>query len=106
MVWYPPFEVANFRANGPISDFAWDRQDAQAGPATQFQISSGNFGTSGFSLASGSCLEDSVNANDYSDARPAPVLGNGYWYLVRATNSCGVGTLGTTQRDNLIAPCP
>ena len=106
-VWNPPFEVANFRPNNPqISDFAWDSQDVQAGPATKFQVSSGNFAQNGFSLAAGSCLEDSVSANAYTDARPSPVLDNGYWYLVRATNNCGVGTLGTTQRDNLVAPCP
>jgi len=89
------------------ADFVWDRQDVQAGPATQFDLSSGSLGAqSGFSLASGSCLASSVPGNSYSDSRPAPALGSGYWYLIRATNSCGVGTLGTAQRDNQIAPCP
>ena len=44
--------------------------------------------------SSESCLADDVSGNTASDeAEPAP--GEGFWYLVRAGNACGVGSYGS-----------
>jgi hypothetical protein len=106
-VWGVPFEVTNLQVgpgNSPI--MTWDSQNAQAGPGTVFDLSSGTLSdlrSSGFS--SSTCLQGG-GGNSFTDTRPDPVVGGGYWYLTRATNACGVGTFGSSARDSGITACP
>ena len=56
------------------------------------------------------CVASAVWWTDWIDeAEPEP--GEGYWYLVREANECGVGSYGTDSRGSLrtgdeIASCP
>ncbi|MCI0568617.1 MAG: hypothetical protein L0Z52_10620, partial [Acidobacteria bacterium] len=106
-VWLEPFEVTNLNVDpGNPANLFWDSQDALAGPATHFDLVSGTLSElpgSGFS--SSTCLQGGLG-NSYTDARPDPVIGEGYWYLARAVNPCGVGTFGSSARDSSIPPCP
>jgi len=54
------------------------------------------------------CAASLVNASPWQDPRPAPPPGEGWYYLIRATNACGAGTLGSTARDAVGAgdACP
>jgi hypothetical protein len=58
-------------------------------------LSTGNFGAA-------TCLVSGRDDGPYDDTRPDPVAGEGYYYLVRAVNSCGIGTYG----DSSLVPDP
>jgi hypothetical protein len=45
------------------------------------------------------CAAASVSASPWQDTRPAPPVNEIWFYLMRAVNACGVGTLGSTARD-------
>ncbi len=45
------------------------------------------------------CAASSVTSSPWQDPRPAPPAGEAWYYLVRAVNGCGAGTLGTSARD-------
>src|SRR6185436_12803350 len=45
------------------------------------------------------CAASSVTSSPWQDPRPAPPAGQAWYYLVRAANACGAGTLGTPARD-------
>jgi len=107
MVWIPPVEVTNlFLSAASPTDLSWDSQGVLVGPETTYDLVSGPFSTTpGLDLSSGTCLQAS-GGTGYSDIRPDPSEENGFWYLARARNSCGLGTYGTSQRDSTIPPCP
>jgi hypothetical protein len=49
-----------------------------------------------------------VSSPGFTDARPDPNPGYGYWFLVRARNSCGSGSYGLdwqgSERSELSCP--
>ena len=106
-VWLGPFEVTNLSVNpGSSTSVTWDDQNVSAGPGTTFKLASGRTADlQGPGFSRSECLL-SAGGNAYTDARPDPLIGEGYWYLARAENSCGIGTFGNSQRDNGIAACP
>jgi hypothetical protein len=56
-----------------------------------------------------SCLAGGQAQPSWDDARPAPPLGDGFYYLVRARNACGAGAYGTASSgaERLpVLPCP
>jgi N-acetylneuraminic acid mutarotase len=111
-VWTGPAEVANLAAApGTPTVLSWNSQSGSAGPETTYDLVGGMLtsppGFLDISLAS--CLQ-SGGPNSFSDTRPNPGTGAGFWYLARGSNSCGVGTYGTgsfgLDRDLSIPPCP
>ena len=61
------------------------------------------------------CLRNNNSSSAWMDFREAPPAGDGYYYLVRAQNSCGAATYGESgkipdPRDRLddpaLSPCP
>ncbi len=107
LVWHPPVEVQNLTTTtaSPAS-LAWDGQGMLAGPETLYDLVSGSLSSpGGLDFSSRTCLQ-SATATSYSDNRLNPPVGTGFWYLVRARNSCGIGTYGSPQRDSAIPPCP
>jgi hypothetical protein len=107
LVWSAPSEVANLSVEmAGTTQITWDSQSALAGPGTVYDLISGAFpGDSGFSLLQGACAQ-SGGETTYTPASPDPVTGTGTWYLVRARNTCGVGTYGSSERDALPSNCP
>lgn len=107
LVWHPPVEVQNLTiTTASPASLAWDGQGILAGPETLYDLVSGSLSPSGgLDFSSRTCLQ-SATATSYSDNRPSPPVGASFWYLVRARNSCGIGTYGSPQRDSAIPPCP
>ena len=104
LVWAPPVEVTGLEFSSS-SDLSWTGQAALTGPETTFDTASGYFSAAhGFSLAPSACLQAGGGVG-YSDTRPDPAVGEGFWYLVRARNSCATGTYGTEPRDASIVSC-
>ena len=107
LVWSVPIEVTNLTVStaGP-THLSWDGQNSLVGPETTYDLVSGPLlSEGGFSFLPGACLETGLGST-YSDIRPDPAPEEGFWYLVRGTNSCGAGTFGSTERDAAISPCP
>ncbi len=55
------------------------------------------------------CLADDRPTADWTDPRPDPAAGDGYYYLVRAQNPCGSGPLGDASDGTPRTPagiCP
>jgi hypothetical protein len=52
-------------------------------------------GTLATGIASATCIAHDHPGNAVSISSDNPGIGQGYFYLVRGTNPCGVGTLGT-----------
>ncbi len=80
-----PGEVSHVVASTGSPLLAWDDQSGSVGPGVVYEIAGG---TAGGLLSSGlgpstACL-DAVTATSWDDPRPAPPLGEAYYYLVRA----------------------
>lgn len=86
------------RAGGSSALLSWDDLRPLAGPVLVSDIASGELGElrSDRSLARGTCLASDLAAISFEDARTAPSGGDGYWYLVRARNTCGAGGWGAS----------
>jgi uncharacterized repeat protein (TIGR01451 family) len=107
-VWSAPLEVSGVvLAAGSITEISWSDQAASAGPGTSYDRVAGmlRLPSGGMDFGSGVCF-GAASSSPWSDAQPAPGVGAGYWYLVRARNSCGVGTYGSPERDASISACP
>jgi len=82
----------------------WLSQASTAGPGTTYDIASGSLmqlrATGGFGGAV--CLASGLKDSTYRDTRQAPPPEDGYYELVRARNSCGIGSWG----DSSIVPDP
>jgi hypothetical protein len=83
---------------------AWNSQAQTAGSATVHDVAGGTLGSlrasAGFDGAS--CLAGGIADGVFDDLGPAPVDGDGNWYLARARNTCGTGTFGPST----LAVCP
>ncbi|HKQ61057.1 MAG TPA: PQQ-dependent sugar dehydrogenase [Candidatus Polarisedimenticolaceae bacterium] len=92
----PPREVPRIRPSGrsPLT-LGWNPQRATAGSGTAFSVASGRLSdlrASGFGAA---CrLGADGTAPERIDNRADPASGDGYYYLVRAANSCGTASYG------------
>jgi len=102
----PPGEIAAVRVDGHSpSTLSWNDPGGAA-----FDVASSTLAdlrTAGTTGAT--CLANDVATAGYSDTRPNPTAGNGYYYLVRAQSACGNGTYGTNSTGVPRAPaaaCP
>jgi len=104
-VWSPPAEVSNLTVtHGAL--LSWESQNSASGPETEYELASGSISeTAVVALGSSTCLFSGASTS-FLDSRPDPPRGESVWYLVRARNSCGVGTYGTPQRDQSATSCP
>jgi hypothetical protein len=108
LVWQSPVEVADLTiTTAEPADPTWSSQAVSAGPETTYDLVSGPVGPGpGMNYPASVCLQSGETGTTYSDTRATPPAGTGFWYLVRARNSCGVGTYGTVARDSTITACP
>jgi len=94
-----PGEVSSLRVSrtGATAQVTWTSQASNAGPATVYDVVTGRRselrGDAGFGQAS--CL-GSVSIATIEDPRVDPMDGDGYYYLARGENGCGVGTYGSS----------
>jgi hypothetical protein len=116
-VWAAPAEVSGVAVSKTANGAAvsWSSQADEAGPGTVYDLVTGEVPElatdQGFDRAA--CLADDVASASYEDERSGPTPGGGVYYLVRAQNSCGTGTVGDASgvpdpRDELdeAGPCP
>jgi len=92
--WQAPGEVTNLQVNSP-SHLAWDAQLSADPTPASYEVAGALLSTlpgNGVGLAS--CLSGLLAVAQWDDARPDPPVGDGYYYLVRATKPCGSGGFG------------
>jgi hypothetical protein len=106
----PLTEVAGVLAAGANGTMvSWEGQAAQVGPGVRYDFASGLL--SDFSgplgLAGAICLAGDLTAATYTDGR-IPSVGDGFHYLVRSRNACGVGTYGQRSdgTERMMTACP
>jgi len=104
--WRTPIEVGGFvfEKVAGIVRLSWSTQAVYAGSGTRYDLVTGDLGqlraTSGFSGAT--CLVAGSGEPPFDDLRAGPDPGLGYYYLLKARNSCWRGTFG----DSGHAPDP
>ena len=74
----------------PGTFLSWDDQSPTTGPSIRYDVLGGDLS----SLGGPECIEGGLEAPMYTDARPDPPVDDGYYYLIRAVNPCGVGDMG------------
>jgi hypothetical protein len=109
-VWSPPLEVEGVNPGTAIpTTISWNDQGGLVGPETLYDLVSGDFTTAvGISFDSRVCLQVAGASVSHDDLRADPGAGTGYWYLSRATNSCGTGTFGAASNgtQRVVPACP
>jgi hypothetical protein len=105
----PAVEVGGVRVGnlpGAV-EISWQDQGAIAGRSVVYEVFSGSLADlRALGLDAAGCLEGSVPAPRYEDARPDPVAGDGELYLVRAVNECGPATFGAGRQILDAKSCP
>jgi hypothetical protein len=100
--WAPATEVTNLAVgSGFPTPLAWDEQATSDGPGMTYDTAGGSLlalRASGWAAVS--CLAGGLATNAFVDSRPDPPVGDGYFYLTRAVNSCAEGGFGP-RRDAL-----
>jgi serine protease AprX len=104
-----PFEVVGLVFDSGKSTLTWAPLAPSVGTATLYDAIRGDLDalrTSGV-IAAASCLGSSSSATSRSDAQD-PAVGAGFFYLIQARNSCGLGGFGTTSFGSFRAhaTCP
>ena len=102
-----PAPVASLALNGGgATTLTWAAQSSTAGTGVRYDVATGRLsdlrGIAGFGAAT--CLASTLPAPTTSDAR-TPTLGDGFYYLVRAKDACGIGTYDAAALD-AASPCP
>lgn len=90
-------EVAGMVASGaaPLG-LSWGDQSPATGPGVRYDVAGGlisDLRAAGLAAAT-ACLVPDLAPPTWDDRRPGPAPGDGWFYLVRAENSCGTGGFG------------
>jgi DNA-binding beta-propeller fold protein YncE len=91
----------------PASAITWTPLVPADGAPIEYEVAGGNLSSvpaSGF--ASAGCLAGAIPGTAWTDARPDPARGDGYYYLVRGTKSCGAGSFGAGSGPDALACSP
>jgi DNA-binding beta-propeller fold protein YncE/mono/diheme cytochrome c family protein len=107
--WSQPVEVAGsaFTGKSP-TQISWSDQSSAIGPGVRYDVVSGSLSilrSAGLAAAT-SCLASNLAVSNYSDTRPAPSPGDGFYYLIRSENACGSGTFGAGRASISSLSCP
>lgn len=108
-----PTAIANVETDGVVvrpnrTTVEWCSATYSAGPSTHYDVSRGL--VSEFPVGTGAhevCVGSVVPLPEVEDSL-MPNLGDGFWYLVRGRNSCGIGTYGSTSvgMERVTSTCP
>ena len=91
--WQAPTEVTGVTVTPAL--VAWDAEASLDGQPVIYDVAGANLSgvpANGFGLAG--CLLSGSSATSWSDPRPDPAPGDGYYYMIRARKPCGTGTFG------------
>jgi concanavalin A-like lectin/glucanase superfamily protein/beta-propeller repeat-containing protein/slime mold repeat-containing protein len=107
-VWLSPVTVTGLTVTGSNpSSLSWDSQGSLVGYETSYDVASIDVPTGGsgsINFATATCLQRGGTV-PHSDTQGAPAMGYVRVYIVRARNSCGVGTYGSPQVDTALVSC-
>jgi len=108
-VFWAPGEVGGLVLGADLvkDQLGWSTQEYESGQATVYTVARGLLSE----LPVGSGASEICRASALSGTRlvdsSIPPLADGYWYVLRASNACGVGTYGfTTAGDERGGPIP
>jgi len=106
--WAPVVTIADLTLGKPGgTQLTWSDQSGVAGPGLTHDVLGGSLsGLRAVGIDATSCVEGPIQVNSHTDMRPDPVAGDGFFYLVRATNGCGAATLGAARGAADAAVCP
>ena len=89
-----PVTVGGVMVDGG-STIGWDDQSPTSGASIRYDILGGELSTlQSVGIGATTCVADDLQAASHVDGRPDPPSGDGYFYLIRARNPCGVAGLG------------
>ena len=99
-----PAEVTDLTVDG--DDVIWNEQASSAGDDTVYDLVTGDLSVllNTGDLSTSQCLANDLSAPTYQDLR-TPVSGDGFYYVARSVNVCGVGTYGRLDLDSAMV-CP
>ncbi len=107
--WALPAEIGSFQISGASpTQLSWASPAATIGPGVRFDVVSGSLSslqTIGL-VAATACAGSDLTTPSFSDARPGPPPGDGFYYLVRAENACGSGGFGSGRSALDPMACP
>jgi hypothetical protein len=92
--WGEPATVGGLkvRLQNGLTRVVWNSQSAATGPSISYDVLGADVSDlAAVGLGATSCLVEGLQVTAYNDPRPNPPAGDGYYYLVRAHNPCGVG---------------
>jgi DNA-binding beta-propeller fold protein YncE len=93
--------------NDTVTRLVWDDQRPVTGESLRYDVLGGDLSAL---LSTGidatTCIQDGLDVFLYTDVRPDPSSGEGYFYLVRARNPCGVASLGAGRESLTALACP
>jgi hypothetical protein len=107
-IWARPREIPALLAEGKLpTRLTWGEE----GPSVRYDVASGTLSAlrADRGTASASCLAAAAAVTTLDDARPNPGTSEGYYYMVRARNSCGAGPYGFSSSgapETPVAACP
>ena len=104
-----PFEVAGFSIQGQTSTaLTWSEQASATGSGILYDVVGGTLSSlrSSGLFAATSCVGSGLSVPSFTDTRPSPAPGAGFFYLVRSRNACGMGGFGAGRQalDTLVCP--
>jgi hypothetical protein len=95
-----PVEVSNVDVQGASpSIVSYDIQNLGSG--TRYEVVSGLVGRmlATYSFNEDFCAAAYSSTGSWQDGRPAPRADDAWFYIIRAKNACGAGTLGSAMAD-------
>ena len=106
--WAPVVTISDLSLEKPgVTRLSWGDQSGGAGPGVTHDVLGGTLAAlRTLGIDATACVDGLIPMNSYDDLRPNPAMGDGYFYLIRATNGCGAATLGVGRGSADAAACP
>jgi hypothetical protein len=93
--------------SGIQTQLTWSDQSGVSGPGLTHDVLGGDLSAlRSLGIAATTCVLGSIQTNGHDDLRPDPLAGDGFFYLIRATNRCGAATLGAGRGAADATTCP
>ncbi len=106
--WAPVVTITDLALAKPgLTELSWGDQGGVSGPGRAHDVLGGSLSALRSSgIGTTTCVNGPMPDTAYTDTRADPVAGDGYFYLVRVKNGCGVATLGDARGAADTAVCP
>jgi hypothetical protein len=91
----------------PATQVSWNGQDGATGPGVVYDVAGGDLSalrSSGLAAATG-CVDGDLGSPSHEDLRPDPAVGDGYYYVIRAENTCGDAGFGAGRGSLDVLDC-